>query len=152
MSHMNMSYRVWVSHVTHATRDVAAVPVTSHVNASRDVWACLDTREWVTSHVNESSSDLESKRKTQTKQFSKSPLWSDQIPNRNGKTHKKKPILFFAHTSFVSLEKRTKIRCQTFVTSVIYIYIHIYIHIYTNLKVWLFVTVGWLRLVGSLKL
>jgi len=67
-------------------------------------------------------SDLEPKSKTQTALASKFPVWSNRIPNSNGKTRKKKPIVCFGHTSFVSLKKLGKI--QTFLMSV------------TNLKVW----------------
>jgi len=66
-------------------------------------------------------SDLEPKSKTQTALASKFPVWSNRIPNSNGKTRKKKPIVCFGHTSFVSLKKLGKI--QTFLMSV------------TNLKV-----------------
>jgi len=41
----------------------------------------------------------------QTAPPSKFPVWSNRIPNSNGKIRKKKPIVCFGHTSFVSLKK-----------------------------------------------
>ena len=46
----------------------------------------------------------------QTAPASKFPVWSNRIPNSNGKIRKKKPVVCFGHTSFVSLKNLTKSR------------------------------------------